>query len=89
MNIHCPYCGGQTGVTDSRGDGVIVLRRRKCLSCNQSLYTEERVMKEWEEGATRLYKLKKKIEEEEDENDRICGKQDQNRESEQGSDQMV
>jgi hypothetical protein len=38
-------------------------------------------MKEWEEGATRLYKLKKKVEEEEeeDENDRVCGKQDQDR----------
>lgn len=61
MNINCPYCGDQTSVTETRGDTKVVLRRRKCLGCNKSIYTEEYILNDSKEAASRLYKMKGEI----------------------------
>lgn len=37
----CPVCDGQTTVTETRDFGDHVVRRRKCLSCSRSFFTEE------------------------------------------------
>lgn len=40
--MNCPYCGSnQVKVDDSRDKGEIVMRRRRCLSCNQIFKTRE------------------------------------------------
>lgn len=60
MNMLCQYCGGQTSVKETRGDGIIILRRRKCLVCDKLIYTEECILNDCVEGANRLYKMKKR-----------------------------
>lgn len=59
MNLNCPFCGGQTKVTETRGNTKVVLRRRKCLSCGRPSYTEETLILDYEEGAKRLQRIKR------------------------------
>jgi transcriptional regulator NrdR family protein len=40
--MNCPYCGSnQVKVDDSRSNGKTVMRRRKCITCNQLFKTRE------------------------------------------------
>lgn len=40
----CPFCGADSGVTDSRpmDGGRVIRRRRKCIACEQRFVTYER-----------------------------------------------
>jgi transcriptional repressor NrdR len=43
--MRCPYCGyDESRVTDSRDQGAVIHRRRRCERCNQRFSTEERVV---------------------------------------------
>lgn len=49
--MNCPHCGSnQTCVDDSRSKGETVMRRRRCLNCNQ-------LFKTWEVYADQSNKL--------------------------------
>ena len=37
----CPMCNGKTKVVDSVATDITVIRRRKCIACNHSFYSEE------------------------------------------------
>lgn len=39
--MDCPKCGYASRVVDSRSESNKVLRRRKCLECNQLFFTTE------------------------------------------------
>ncbi len=41
MSLKCIYCGGDTRTVDTRSDGNVVKRKRRCLSCSESFYTCE------------------------------------------------
>lgn len=61
MNLNCPYCGGQTKVTETRGNTKVILRRRKCLTCDCPSYTEELLILDPDEGSDRLQRLRKEL----------------------------
>ena len=37
----CPYCGGPTGIADSRKNEESVIRRRECKECGKRFKTIE------------------------------------------------
>ena len=59
MTINCPRCGEDTGVYNTRGDGVIVHRGRYCKSCGYTFNTFETIG-ENDEIVKRLRNLSKK-----------------------------
>ena len=44
--ITCPICGGEAWVKGVEGDCGATYRRRKCVDCGHSIYTEETETKE-------------------------------------------
>lgn len=42
-NMECPYCGGDSKVTDKRGSPLGIRRRRECLKCEKRFTTYERL----------------------------------------------
>lgn len=61
MNLNCPFCGGQTRIMETRGNTKVVLRRRKCLSCDRLSYTEENIILDYDVGAQRMMRMKKDL----------------------------
>ncbi len=41
--VRCPFCGGSTGVTDSRPADTSVRRRRACIDCDGRFTTHEMI----------------------------------------------
>lgn len=39
--MNCEICGSKTIVIDSRSDVDIVVRKRKCIECKHTFYTQE------------------------------------------------
>ena len=39
--MNCSKCGERTLVVESRNDGEIIARKRKCVKCNHMFYTTE------------------------------------------------
>lgn len=44
--MDCPYCGGNTKVTDNRDSPEGVRRRRECLKCKKRFTTYEKIGRE-------------------------------------------
>ncbi len=42
--MNCPVCGKKSVVMETRNTPESIHRRRKCTSCGQLFYTQERVM---------------------------------------------
>jgi len=51
--MECPYCGGNSKVTDKRNSPEGIRRRRECLKCKKRFTTYEKV------GKSDLYVIKK------------------------------
>ncbi len=51
--MNCPYCGGNTKVTDKRQSPNGIRRRRECLKCKKRFTTYEKIAK------NELYVIKK------------------------------
>jgi transcriptional regulator NrdR family protein len=41
MQMNCPECDGKTRVRDSRRVEMVVARKRECIKCGYSFYTQE------------------------------------------------
>lgn len=39
--MNCPECDGKTRVRDSRRVEMVVARKRECIECGYSFYTQE------------------------------------------------
>ena len=59
MTINCPKCGGDSGVFNTRGDGIITFRSRFCKCCGYTFKTFETVGDDIE-TVKRLTRLSKK-----------------------------
>ena len=55
--MRCPICNGDVKVMDSGTNAKTVIRRRKCLDCNNIFFTSETIIFN-EVGAPLLNKLK-------------------------------
>jgi len=51
--MECPYCSGNSKVTDKRKSPVGIRRRRECLNCKKRFTTYEKI------GKSDLYVIKK------------------------------
>lgn len=51
--MQCPKCGGKTTVYETRFNGPLRVRLRRCLSCDYSFRTGEEYLRDVEQGKTR------------------------------------